>query len=131
MLKDTFIAVQGVQDCNAKQQRVPMESLQVMHPLELVHLDFLMIKKFEGGTYVHILVITDHFTICAQALVTTSQTTMCTMQNLCKKFIVHYGLPGSILTDQSRNYKSNLITELCKISQIEKLSSSLTNKWSV
>ena len=39
-----------------------MESLQVPHPLELVHLDHLMIEKFEGGKDVHILVITDHFT---------------------------------------------------------------------
>ena len=38
-----------------------MENIQATHPLELVHLDYLMIEVTEGGKDIHMLVITDHF----------------------------------------------------------------------
>ena len=37
-------------------------------PLELVHMDYLTIQAMEGGKDIHILVITDHFTRYAQAI---------------------------------------------------------------
>ena len=67
--------------------------------MELVQMDYLTLEANEGGKDVHILVITDHFTWYAQAIVTSSQTAKCTAQNLWDKFIVHYGLPEKILTD--------------------------------
>ena len=63
-------------------------------------MDYLMIEANEGGKDIHNLVITNHFTQYAQAIVTSSQTANCTAQNLWNKFIVHYGLPEKILTDQ-------------------------------
>ena len=41
-----------------------------------------MMKVTEGGKDVHVLVITNHFTRYAQALVTSLQTAMCTAQAL-------------------------------------------------
>ena len=75
------------------------------YPMELVHMDYLTIEATEGGKDIHILVITDHFTRYAQAIVTSSQTATCTAQNLWDKFIVHYGLPEKILTDQGCNFE--------------------------
>ena len=51
-----------------------MENIQATHPLQLVHLDYLIIKVTEGGKDVHVLIIMGHFTQYAQALVTSSQT---------------------------------------------------------
>ena len=59
--------------------------------------------------------ITDHFTWYVQAIITSSQTAKCTAQNLWDKFIVHYGLPEKILTDQGCNFESGLLKELCAI----------------
>ena len=42
--------------------RAPMENVDATYPMELVHMDYLMIEANEGGKDVHILVITDHFT---------------------------------------------------------------------
>ena len=56
-------------------------------------MDYLTIETSKGGKDIHILVITDHFTRYAQAIVTSLQTAKCTAQNLWDKFIVHYGLP--------------------------------------
>ena len=77
-----------------------MENIDATYPMELVHMDYLTVEANEGCKDVHILVITDHFTHYAQAINTSSQTAKCTAQNLRDKFIVYYGLPEKILTDQ-------------------------------
>ena len=46
----------------ASPNRAPMENVDATYPMELVHMDYLMIKANEDGKDVHILVITDHFT---------------------------------------------------------------------
>ena len=68
--------------------------------------------------------ITDHFTWYAQAIVTSSQTAKCTAQNLWDKFIVHYGLPETILTDQGCNFESDLLKAICEIAQVKKIRTS-------
>ena len=70
-----------------------MENVDAIYPIELVHMDYLMIEANEGGKDVHILVITDHCTQYAQAIITSSQTAKCMAQNLWDKSIVCYGLP--------------------------------------
>ena len=84
-------------------------------------MDYLTIEAMEGGKDIHILVITDHFTRYAQAIVTSLQTAKCTAQNLWDKFIVHYGLPEKILTDQGHNFESDLLKALCEIAQVKKM----------
>ena len=59
-----------------------------------------------------------------QAIVTSSQTAKCTAQNSWYKFIVHYGLPEKILTDQGCNLESDLLKALCEIAQVKKLRTS-------
>ena len=102
----------------------PMENKDTNYPMELVHMDCLMIEANEGGKDVHILVITDHFTWYAQVIITSSQTAKCTAQNLWDKFIVHYGCPEKILTDQGCNFESDLLQELCEIAQVKKIKTS-------
>ena len=45
----------------ASPNRAPMENVDATYFMELVHMDYLMIKANEGGKDVHILVITNHF----------------------------------------------------------------------
>ena len=99
-----------------------MENVDAPYPMELVHMDYLAIEAMgEGGKDIQILVITDHFTRYAQAIVTSLQTAKCTAQNLWDKFIAHYGLPESILTDQGCNFECNLLKALCEIAQVKKI----------
>ena len=84
-------------------------------------MDYLTIEAMEGGKDIHILVITDHFTRYTQAIVTSLQTAKCTAQNLRDKFIVHYGLPEKILTDQVHNMESSLLKALCEIARVKKM----------
>ena len=104
--------------------KAPMENVDATYPMELVHMDYLTIKANEGGKDVHILVITDHFTRYVQAIVTSPQMAKCTAQNLWDKFTFHYGLPEKILTDQGRNFDSDLLKALCEIAQVNKIRTS-------
>ena len=57
----------------------------------------------------------------AQAFVTTSQTAHTVAVTLYEKFLVHYGWPEKLHSDQAGNFESNLIAELCKIAQVQKI----------
>ena len=81
-------------------------------------------KLWRGGKDIHILVITNHFTRYAQAIVTSLQTAKCTAKNLWDKFIVHCGLPEKIITDQGHNFESNLLRALFEIAQVKKMRTS-------
>ena len=45
-------------------------------------------------------------------------------RTLWENFLVHYGWPEKILTDQRKSFKNNLIQELCELAQVKKLCTS-------
>ena len=110
-----------IQNCDrclhfkSKPQKTEFYPITATHPFELIHMDFLTIESGKTGKVVNILVVTDHFTQYVQAFVTPSQTAQVVGQTLWHKFLMHYGLPEKILSNQGCNFKSQLIAELCKI----------------
>ena len=98
-----------------------MQPIVVSYPLELVHLDFLTLGgKTDDSKIVNVLIVTDHFTKYAQAYVTPKQTAVIVAKTLWENFLVHYGWPEKILTDQGKSFKNNLIWELCELAQVKK-----------
>ena len=81
-------------------------------PMEIVCLDYLSLERSKGGIE-NVLVITDHFSRYAQAYPTTNQTAKTTAKVLFDQFIVQYGFPARIHSDQGKTFESNLIQELC------------------
>ena len=104
----------------ARQPKAPLKNIMATHPLELVHLDFLCLEPGKGQEE-NVLVITDHFTRYTQAYVTRTQMAPMMAKTLWDKFIVHYGLPKKILTDQGRNFKSQLVADLCELMGVQKI----------
>ena len=97
-----------------KPEREEMHSIESSYPLEIVHMDFLVIgSKKDPNKEINVLVVTDHFTRYAQAFVTTSQTAHTVATTLCEKYLVHYGWPDKLHSDQAGNFESKLIAELC------------------
>ena len=92
----------------------PLVSIHSTYPMELVCIDFLSLEESKGG-YSSILVITDHFTRFAQAIPCRNQTAKTTARALFDNFIVHYGFPTRIHSDQGANFESALIKDLCEL----------------
>ena len=65
MMEDTIRHIKQCERClsfKASPDGAPMKNVDATYPMELVHIDYLIIKANKGGKDVHILVIADHFT---------------------------------------------------------------------
>ena len=101
-------------------QVAPLQPILVTQPLELVHMDYLSLEPSKGNIE-NVLVITDHFTRYALAYPSKTQTAQVTARILWDNFICHYGFPEKFISDQGRNFESDLIKELCKIAGVKKV----------
>ena len=101
-------------------QVAPLQPILVTLPLELVHMDYLSLEPSKGNIE-NVLVITDHFTRYVLAYRSKTQTAQATARILWENFICHYGFPEKFISDQGRNFESELIKELCKIAGVKKV----------
>ena len=83
-------------------------------------MDYLSLEPSKGNIE-NVLVITDHFTRYALAYPSKTQTAQATARILWDNFICHYGFPEKFISDQGRNFESDLIKELCKIAGVKKV----------
>ena len=119
-------AMQHVMKCTRCLRRktpshvAPLQPIHVTQPLELVHMDYLSLEPSKGNIG-NVLVITDHFTRYALAYPSKTQTAEATARILWDNFICHCGFPEKFISDQGRNFESDLIKELCKIAGVKKL----------
>jgi transposase InsO family protein len=100
-------------------QRAPLVNITTTSPLELVCMDFLTLEPSKGN-YQHILVITDHFTRFAMAIPTRNQLARTVADAFYNNFILHYGIPERIHSDQGANFESTIIKELYTIMGMSK-----------
>nr|ATA66769.1 Pol, env [Haliotis discus hannai] len=123
MTKDVELHLQKCARClrrkTATTSRAPLVNIQTSQPLELVCMDYLSLEPSKGGQQ-HVLVITDHFTRYAQAYPTKNMTAKTTAEAFFNNFVVHYGLPRRIHSDQGANFVGKLMSELCQMLKIDK-----------
>ena len=103
--------------------QAPLLNIEVNQPLELIHLDYLKIESSKGNVE-NVLIITDHFTRYAHAFPSKTQTALATAKLLWNNIFLHYGFPSKIITDQGRNFESELIENLCQVAGVKKLRTS-------
>jgi len=99
--------------------RAPLVAIETTQPLELLCVDFLSLEPSKGAVE-NILVITDHFSRFAQAFPTKNQTAQTTARVLFEHFVVHYGFPERLHSDQGRNFESATIKSLCELAGVKK-----------
>ena len=106
-----------------------MKTIIASYPLELMHLDFLMIgTKNDSNKNVSVLVVTNHFTRFTAAYIMPRETAPIVAKVLLEHFLVNYGWPEKILTDQGKNFGSSLVRELCELAGVKKLRITLTTQ---
>ena len=105
-------------------QRASLCPLEVTHPLELIHMDYLKIESNQSDKDMHILIVMGHFTRFAQEFITPNETTPVIARTLWDQYFMKYGIPEKIINDQGRNFESKLIAELCNLARIQKLCTS-------
>ena len=123
LYRDTIQHLESCRKCllrKSKVSRAELVPIPVSRPMELVHLDYLCIEPCKGKIE-NLLVVTDHFTKYAQAFPTKSQTASTTEQVLWNNFICHYGFPEKFISDQGRNFESELIKDLCRLAKVKKI----------
>ncbi|KAI5618057.1 hypothetical protein C0J50_22646 [Silurus asotus] len=102
------------------ERAAPLVNIQVTRPLELVCMDFLSLEPDRSNTK-DVLVITDCFTKYAVAVPTPNQKARTVAKSLWENFIVHYGVPEKLHSDQGPDFESKTIKELCDIAGIKKV----------
>lgn len=102
------------------ERSAPLVNIQTTRPMELVCIDYLSLEPDSHNTK-DILVITDHFTKYAVAIPTKDQKATTVAKALWEHFFVHYSFPERLLSDQGRDFESQLIKELCAITGITKV----------
>lgn len=102
------------------QRAAPLVNIRTSRPLEFVCMDFLSLEPDKSNTR-DILVITDFFTKYAVAIPTPNQKARTVAKSLWDQFIVHYGFPERLHSDQGPDFESHTIKELCAIAGIQKV----------
>lgn len=93
------------------QTAAPLRNISATHPLELLCMDYLSIEPDNRDTR-NVLVITDHFTKFAVEVPTKDQKARTVAKALWENFIVCYGFPSCLLSDQGRDFESKTIAHL-------------------
>uniref|UniRef100_A0A3B1IZP3 Gypsy retrotransposon integrase-like protein 1 n=1 Tax=Astyanax mexicanus TaxID=7994 RepID=A0A3B1IZP3_ASTMX len=96
------------------ERAAPLVNIRATRPLELVCMDFLSIEPDRSNTK-DVLVITDFFTKYAVAVPTPNQKAKTVAKCLWEHFIVHYGIPERLHSDQGPDFESKTIKELCEV----------------
>ena len=106
MVDDCQALVRGCQRCHVLEGAVPKAPLcpiRAHAPLELVHINFtsveLTMELNKPPNIQNVLVITDHFTHYALAVVTKDQTAKTVAKVLYERFIAVFGMPAKLLSD--------------------------------
>ena len=127
MAKDCRAIVRGCpcfQVFEGEVPRTPLCPIRVYAPLELVHLDYTSIESTmelnKPPVVKNVLVMTDHFTRYALAVVTKDQTAKTVTKVFYEHFIAVFGAPAKLLSDSGANFTFALVEELCSAFCIQK-----------
>ena len=126
MSKDSNMYVKQCATCNRnkKGNRTPRSAQMSYHagyPMERVHLDILgpiNPKSRSGSSYV--LVMVDQFTKWCELSALPAMNAELTAKAFLNHFIVNFGCPLEVHTDQGRNFTSDLFLSFCRLFEITK-----------
>eukprot|EP00731_Ephydatia_muelleri_P037077 Em0391g6a len=111
----------GAQKSPAKHRRAPMEVDTVTDgPMQRIAMDILGPLPLTPRSNKYILVIGDYFTKWTEAFPMSDMEAGTVAKLFVNEFVVRYGAPACLHTDQGRNFESNLVKEICRLLGIVK-----------
>ena len=96
-----------------------MGSLLATKPLEVLAMDFTLLEPASYGRE-NILVLTDVFTKFTIAIPIRDQRASTVVKTLVKEWLLVYGVPQRIHSDQGRCFEAELVRELCRLYGVKK-----------
>ncbi len=111
----------------SRKPKAPLGSLQAGAPLDCLATDIVgpLPETPRGNRY--ILVVTDHFTKWVEVFPIESQTADICARVILNEVVARLGTPLNILSDQGRNFESQIFKELCRMLEVRKLRTSPKN----
>ena len=125
MSKDIKKFVNQCKQCNInkasnRKHKHPGMQSHMGIPMERVHLDFMGPFPTSKGGNKHILVMVDSFSKWCECIALESQSAELTAKTAVNEFFSRFGYPTQILTDQGRNFESELLKHICTLLKIQK-----------
>lgn len=126
MLKDISNMIKTCELCQkhkaSKLTKLPMAiTSRASKPFEKIFLDIVepITPSYNNNQY--ILTLQDDLTTFSAAIPLENTVAKTIAEALVTKFICHYGVPKTILTDQGSNFVGSVFKNICKFFKIEKL----------
>ena len=102
--------------------KTPLQPLPTTERFQRIHMDFPGPLPTTTQGHKHILLIVDAFTKWPEAFPLKSAQASDVARIFYDEIICRYGAPSAILTDRRQQFMSHLLAELCKLFQIQKIS---------
>ena len=99
-------------------ERAPLVPIHATKPFEMISIDYLKVDRGKRG-FEFILVVVDHFTRFAQAYATRKNSSRAAADKIFNHFILQYGFPTRIHHDLGREFNSNLLKDLHKLTGVK------------
>jgi hypothetical protein len=103
------------------QGKWPMISIRVEKPWDMFCTDIAGPLKETARGNKYIIIAIDHFSKFCVAQATSRTTAEITIDFIRDEIVSKFGAPGSLLSDQGRNYESKALDEFCKANHIKKV----------
>ena len=107
-----------------KKPRAPLGDMRVGAPMDRWAWDIIGPLPVTSRGNRYILVVTDAFSKWVEAFALEDQTAETCAKCLVKEMISRYGYPLDLLSDQGRNFESQIFAELCQLLGIRKIRTS-------
>ena len=105
-------------------QRAPMQSIPVAKPMELWAMDIMGPLPVTAQDNQYVLVMSDHFTKWVEAIPMANPCADTIARACVDQVITHHGIPDRILTDQGRNFESDLMKNVMHLLVVKKVQTS-------
>lgn len=104
-----------------KKRRSTLKQNVVDAPMECLAMDILGLLLLNPRGNKFILVVTDYFTKWTESYPILNQEASTVAEKLVGEFICRFGVPREIHSDPGTNCESKVMSEVCKLLDIEKM----------